>query len=143
MAKSDGVFSNESVALGAKTPLDYESAWQLTGALRAVVAGYGASGPRRSRNAVRSQDQIVDRGIVGVGSFPVGAGRVESVPQTGAAAVRCGKTAQDFNPEQFRDKLGEIVKLLGQSPNAAGLPLAPPRVRSFARTLRGSGSTCA
>ena len=103
---------------GAKAPLDYESAWQLTGALTSDRRGHGTFGSRRSSDAARSQNQIVDRRIVGAGSFPIGVGRVfrlsDSRPQH-ALGNRRGFQSRAVPRQTSRDRQAARLALKSRS----------------------------
>jgi hypothetical protein len=95
---------------GAATALDYESAWQLTGSLRAVVSDWqqlaAAKGSAKFDPKIQSSIEELSELV----HFP-------SPPESSTAPRPANRgtlweNGADFDSEQFRKKLGEIVKLL-------------------------------
>jgi len=96
---------------GGKLPLEYEMAWQLVGALRALVADMEHSGSGEAPTPVDPKIKSLVEELSALVHYP-------SAPEVSNSTRSAGngslwQDGTDFNSEQFRDKLGEIVRLLG------------------------------
>jgi len=96
--------------LGAESPLDYDTAWQLTGALRAIVADLDRPGPGEAAIPFDPKIKSLIEELSALVHFP-SAPNSPSNPQANDRGS-LWQNGEDFKPERFRDKLEEIGKLL-------------------------------
>lgn len=97
--------------VGAKSPLDYESAWQLTGALRAVGTDMVHPGPGEAPTPLDPKIKSSVEELSALVHFPSPPDSSSTAPANDRGTL--WQSGEDFKSEQFREKLGEIAKLLG------------------------------
>jgi hypothetical protein len=96
-------------AAAVQAPLDYDAAWQVVGALRAVRADLEQAAPDEQSFRFDPRLNSLIEELAADVSFPAARDRSRSAPSYGTTLWRNGL---EFDSERFRSKLTEIASIL-------------------------------